>query len=415
MKIFCIDLKSFYASVECVLRGLDPFKVNLVVADASRGQGSIVLAASPHIKKFGVKSRCRIYDLPHDLDIIYAKPRMKKYIEYACKIYEVYLRYVDREDIHVYSIDEAFLDLSCYMKYYKKTEFELAKQIISDIYQATGITATCGIGDNMFLAKVALDCLAKHSTDYIAYLDEATFKEKMWDYKPIGDIWGIGRQMEIHLKRMNIYTLRDLANYPLEKLEAKFGIMGKELYEHAHGIDHSTVSEVKNYKPQNKSFGHGQVMYEDYNFKDAHTILIEYVDEIATELVMRNLSCRLIGIAIGYAKNVGGGFARQRTLENPTNSRKVLLEEFTKLYFDNVKDYPIRRINVRVAKLTSDQFVQMDLFNNAFKSKKEHDLYETIGELQEKYGKNAINMAISYTEKATQRKRSILIGGHNAE
>lgn len=413
--IFCIDLKSFYASVECVLRGLDPFKVNLVVADVSRGQGSIVLAASPHIKQFGVKSRCRIYDLPKDLKIIFAKPRMKKYIEYASKIYEVYLRYVDRQDVHIYSIDEAFLDLTHYMNYYKMPPISLAKKILADIMEVTGITATCGIGENMFQAKVALDCLAKHSDDYVAYLDENLFKQKMWDYKPLGDIWGIGRQLEVRLHRMGIDSLRDLANYSEEKLEKTFGILGNELYEHAHGRDSSIVSEVRNYKPQSKSFGHGQVLYEDYNYLDMITILTEYVDEIATELVMRNLNCQLIGLGIGYSRSVKDGFSRQMTLSTATNSRKVLLAAFKKLYFDHVKDYPIRRIQVRVGKLSTCEYVQTDLFSDSKISKKEHDLYATLGEIQEKYGKKAVSMAVSYTEKATQRKRSDLVGGHNAE
>lgn len=415
MKVMCIDLKSFYASVECVLRGLDPFTTNLVVADASRGHGSICLAASPALKRHGVKSRGRIYDLPQGLDIIFAKPRMKKYIEYASKIYEVYLKYVDRSDIHVYSIDEAFLDFTSYQKFYNLSMEDIAKKILEDIYNETKVSAACGIGDNMFLAKVALDCLAKHSENRIFYLNEDLFKNHMWDYKPLGDIWGIGRQIEKRLAKMNIFTLGDLANYSLEKLEKEFGIIGKELYEHAYGIDRSVVSEVRNYKPQAKSFGHGQVMFEDYNYKDMYTILIEYVDELATELIMKKQTCQLIGLGIGYSKDVHGGFSRQLTLPNPTNSKKVLLEGFKQLYFNNIQDLPIRRIDVRVGKLNYEDFVQTDIFNNATLQQKEHDLYEAIGEIKDKFGRSSINMAISYTEKATKIKRNALVGGHNAE
>jgi DNA polymerase V len=171
----CIDLKSFYASVECVLRGLDPFEVNLVVADKERGGGSIVLAVSPHLKKFGVPSRCRIYELPTDMDIIYAKPRMKKYIEFSSRIYDIYLKYIAKEDIHVYSIDEAFMDFTSYMNYYNMPLSSIGRMILDDIFKTTGITATCGMGDNMFLAKVALDCLAKHSPDYMSYLNQELF------------------------------------------------------------------------------------------------------------------------------------------------------------------------------------------------------------------------------------------------
>ena len=413
--VICIDLKSFYASVECVLRGLDPFKVNLVVADASRGGGSIVLAASPHIKKYGVKSRCRIYELPQKLDIIYAKPRMRKYIEYASKIYDVYLKYVSSEDIHVYSIDEAFLDLTPYLKYYNMGAYELSKTILNDIYETTKITAVCGIGENMFLAKVALDILAKHQPDGIAVLDVDGLKEKIWDHRPITDIWGIGRGISKRLEKMGITSLGELAKYPLEKLEKEFGIVGRELFEHAHGIERSTVQEARNYLPDSKSFGHGQVLFEDYNYKDMYTVLLEMVDEVACELVAKKLDCQLVALGIGYSKDVGGGFSRQMTLPTKTNSRKIILDAFTKLYYDNVENLPIRRIAVRVSKLSNEDYVQVDLFTNQEKLKKERSLYEALGEIKGRYGKNAVYLAVSDTDEGTLVKRHSLIGGHNAE
>lgn len=413
--VICIDLKSFYASVECVLRGLDPFKVNLVVADASRGPGSIVLAASPHIKQYGVKSRCRIYELPKNLDIIYAKPRMKKYIEYSSAIYQVYLKYVSHEDIHIYSIDEAFLDLSSYLKYYQATSMELAERIIEDIYQTTKITATCGVGDNMFLAKVALDCLAKHQPNNLAYLNQDLFKEHIWDLKPITEIWGIGSRIAKRLAKMNIYCLRDVAKTPLSKLEKEFGIIGREILEHAYGVEHTTVQEARNYLPSSKSFGHGQVLFEDYHYQDLYVILLETVNQIATELVTRKLCCQLIALSIGYSKEVGGGFSRQMTLPSKTNSQKRLVDAFTKLYYDHIKDLPIRRIDVRVGKLSLEDFHQTNLFMDVEKDKKEHDLYQAIGKINEKYGKTTVHLAISNTEKSTFIKRNSLIGGHNAE
>lgn len=413
--IICIDLKSFYASVECVLRGLDPFKVNLVVADASRGPGSIVLAASPHIKQYGVKSRCRIYELPKNLNIIYAKPRMKKYIEYSSAIYQVYLKYVSHEDIHIYSIDEAFLDLSSYLKYYQATSIELAERIINDIYQTTKITATCGVGDNMFLAKVALDCLAKHQPNNLAYLNQDLFKKHIWDLKPITEIWGIGSRIAKRLAKMNIYCLRDVARTSLSKLEKEFGIVGRELLEHAYGIEHTTVQEARSYLPSSKSFGHGQVLFEDYHYQDLYIILLETVNQIATELVTRKLCCQLIALNIGYSKEVGGGFSRQMTLPSKTNSQKRLVDAFTKLYYDHIKDLPIRRIDVRVGKLSLEDFHQTNLFMDVEKDKKEHDLYQAIGKINEKYGKTAVHLAISNTEKSTFIKRNSLIGGHNAE
>lgn len=415
MNILCIDLRSFYASVECVLRGLDPFKVNLVVADKDRGGGSIVLAVSPHLKKQGVPSRCRIYELPKNIDIIYAKPRMRKYIEFAAWIYDIYLKYVSEEDIHIYSIDEAFLDLTTYMSYYNQREEAIAEMILKDILITTGISATCGIGENMFLAKVALDCLAKKSSNGIAYLDQRLFYEKIWDLTPLNKIWGIGSRIEKRLARMNIFTLRDLAHCSLEKLEKEFGIIGRELYEHAYGIDYSTVQAVKNYKPQSRSFGHGQVLFEDYHYRDLYTILLEYVDELAIELVKRDLCCQMIGLGVGYSKAVGGGFYRQYTFPHKTNSKKMLLEGFRKLYFDNIEDLPIRRIQVRVGALSKADYLQTDLFTDVNKAEKEYNLLKTMGEIRTKFGKNSINMATSYFKKATKIKRNSLIGGHNAE
>lgn len=415
MNILCIDLKSFYASVECVLRGLDPFEVDLVVADKDRGGGSIVLAVSPHLKKQGVPSRCRIYELPDNVEIIYAKPRMRKYIEFASRIYEVYLKYISSDDIHIYSIDEAFLDFTTYMSYYNQTEEEIALMILKDIFKTTGVSATCGIGENMFLAKVALDCLAKKSPNGIAHLDQRRFYEEIWDLKPLSKIWGIGDRMERRLARMNIFTLRDIAHYPVEKLEKEFGIMGRELYEHAYGIDNSTVQKVKNYQPVSQSFGHGQVLFEDYNYRDLYTILLEYVDELALELVRRDFCCQTIELGVGYSKSVGGGFYRQYTFPHKTNSKKVLLEGFRKLFFDNIEDFPIRRIQVRVGGLSEADYYQTDLFYDTTKAKKEYDLFKTLSEIRSKYGKNSINMATSFLAKATKIKRNVLIGGHNAE
>lgn len=415
MVVLCVDLKSFYASVECILRGLDPYKTNLVVADKERGPGSIVLAVSPQLRSYGVSSRCRIYDLPKDLEIIYAKPRMKKYIEYSSKIYRIYLKYVDKEDIHVYSIDEAFIDLATYLKYYNKPPLEIAAAIVADIFYETGITASCGVGNNMFLAKVALDILAKHQPNHLAYLDQELFKKHIWDIMPLREIWGIGSGIEKRLNRMGVYTLRDLAHIPLKRLEKEFGIVGRELLEHAYGIDKTTVKEAKNYLPQSKSFGHGQILFRDYNYKDLETILIETVDEIATELVTRRLTCRLIGLGIGYSKKIGGGFGRQLVLPCKTNSRKVLIENFKYLYYKNIKDLPIRSINIRVGKLSPEDYVQLDLFSKPEQNQKEHNLHQTIGQIKARFGNNAVHLALSQSEESTLVKRNLLIGGHNAE
>ncbi|HHZ11222.1 MAG TPA: damage repair protein, partial [Acholeplasmataceae bacterium] len=275
MTVFCIDLKSFYASVECALRGLDPFETKLVVADKERGPGSIVLAVTPKLKSMGVPSRCRIYELPKDEEIIFAKPRMKKYIEFSTKIYKIYLNFVSKEDIHVYSIDEAFLDLTSYLKYYGKAPEEIAQAIIDAVYKETRITASCGIGENMFLAKVALDILAKESPNHIACINQEIFRDKIWKVEPLTKIWGIGGRLEKRLRKMGIKNLADLAHTPLERLEKEFGIVGRELLEHAFGIERTTVQEARNYIPESRSFGRGQVLYEDYDPRDLEVVLIE--------------------------------------------------------------------------------------------------------------------------------------------
>ena len=220
----CIDLKTFYASVECVERGLDPFNTNLVVADPERGKGTICLAISPKMKMLGVKNRCRIFEIPPTIKYIVATPRMKKYIEYSANIYAIYLKYFSKEDIHVYSIDEAFMDVTQYLKLYKLNPIDLAKKIIKDIFKTYGITATAGIGTNMYLAKIALDITAKHNPNNIGYLDEEKYKKELWHHKPLSDFWQIGRGIERRLNKMRIFDMYDIAHTTQKRLYKEFGV-----------------------------------------------------------------------------------------------------------------------------------------------------------------------------------------------
>src|SRR5690554_6441510 len=212
MDYLCIDLKCFYASVECVERGLDPFTTPLVVADETRGKGSICLAVSSKMKALGVKNRCRLFEIPSHIKYLIAKPRMSKYIEHSANIYGIYLKYISKEDIHVYSIDEAFLDVTHYKKLYKKTALEIGQMIIDDIYQTTGLTATCGVGTNLYLAKVALDIEAKKNNSHIAYLDEELYKQSLWNHLPLTDFWQIGRGISKRLNKLGLFTMRDVAH-----------------------------------------------------------------------------------------------------------------------------------------------------------------------------------------------------------
>lgn len=241
----CIDLKSFYASVECVERGLDPFKVNLVVADPTRGPGAITLAATPAIKKLGIKSRGRIFEIPKHIKYEIAMPRMKLYMEYAARIHEIFLKYISSEDIHVYSIDESFLDISSYLNLYKMNPKQIALMIIQDIFKETGITATAGIGTNLFLSKIALDIMAKHAEDYIAYLDEDIFKQTLWYHTPLTDFWMIGPGTVKRLNALGIQNLYGVAHYPEKDLYKTFGVNAEYLIDHSWGKEPTTIADIK--------------------------------------------------------------------------------------------------------------------------------------------------------------------------
>ena len=261
----CIDLKSFYASVECVERGLDPFKYNLVVADPSRGNGAICLAVSPALKNKGVKNRCRIFEIPKNIHYITALPRMKLYIKYSADIYEIYLKYVSKDDIHIYSVDECFLDITKYLNMYHMTSFELARMIIKDVYNTTGITATAGIGTNLYLTKVALDITAKHVKDNIGYLDEDKYKEELWHHTPLTDFWQIGRGINKRLSKLGINDMYDIAMSDEFVLYKEFGINAKYLIDHSKGIEPCTIKDIKSYKPKSNSISNTQILFEDYS------------------------------------------------------------------------------------------------------------------------------------------------------
>ena len=274
----CIDLKTFYASVECVERGLDPFNTNLVVADPDRGKGTICLAVSPKMKMLGVKNRCRVFEIPPNIKYIMATPRMKKYIEYSANIYGIYLKYFSKDDIHVYSIDEAFMDVTNYLKLYKVNAIELAKTIIKDIFKTYGITATAGVGTNMYLAKIALDITAKHSSTNIGYLDEEKYKKELWHHRPLSDFWQVGKGIERRLNKMRIFDMYDIAHTDPKKLYKEFGVNAEYLIDHSLGKESCTISDIKKYKSKTNSITNSQVLFEDYSFDKARLVLKEMVE-----------------------------------------------------------------------------------------------------------------------------------------
>ena len=411
----CIDLKSFYASVECVERGFDPFQINLVVADPTRGGGAITLAATPAIKKLGIPSRGRIYEIPKNIQYIIAPPRMKLYMQYSARIYKIFLKYISSEDIHVYSIDESFIDVTSYLKLYNMSAKDLAKTILDDIYNETGITATVGIGTNLFLTKVALDITAKHTPDNMGYLDEDLFKQLIWHHTPITDIWMIGPGTARRLAQFGIYDLYGVAHFPEQKLYKMFGVNAEYLIDHSWGREPTEIKDIKAYKPSSNSISNSQILFEDYNYKDAFLVMKEMVESNVLSLTEKHLVTNHIALYIGYSKNVIKPSRGSCKITNTTNSYKILLQEFINLYKRIINpEYPIRQIAISFGNVVNECYEQLDLFADYEDIEKEKRVQEALVSIKNKYGKNAVLKGMNLCDKATQRKRNGLIGGHNA-
>lgn len=413
-EIICIDLKSFYASVECSFLNLDPFKTPLVVADKSRGGGSVVLAVSPFLKNLGVPSRCRIYELPKNINIIFRRPQMKKYMIVAKKIIEIYLNYISEEDLHIYSIDEAFLDLTPYLSLYKKNTKEIAQDILRSIYKKTGIYASCGIGKNMLLSKLALDLEAKDSPDFISCWDYNSVKEKLWKVNSLSKMWGIGPRLEKKLHRLGITNVYDLAHYNKEALKEHFGILGEELYYHANGIDQSKIQDKKYIFSKRKSYGQSQVLFRDYYAPDIYIIIRETVDELTRKLRSSNYYTQTIRLGISYSKDFSSGFNRQITLDEPTMSGNEIFKACIKLFQKFYKGFPIRKIYVGLTKLKKLEYKKISIFDYEEKSiEDENNIFHKVDEIKRKFGKNIINRSSSMLDSSTIRSRNKMVGGHH--
>lgn len=410
----CIDLKTFFASVECVERGLDPFKTDLIVADIARSKGAICLAISPKMKERGIKNRCRVYEIPRDVKPIVAKPRMKKYIEYAAKIYGIYLDYFSKEDIFVYSIDEVFIDATTYLKAYKKNEVCLAKDIIEDIYRRTGICATAGIGTNMYLAKIALDILSKHNKSHIGYLNEKLYKEKLWEHKPISDFWQVGKGIESRLYKHHLKTMKDVASCNSNILYKEFGINAEILIDHSLGKESCTLKEIKEYKPKSSSISHSQILFRNYNYKEARVVLIEMIDALVLELVSKDLYTSNISVFIGFSKEENGGIKFSFNCDQTNSYKKILKNILDEYDYRIMEDCKIRRIGISFNSLDNKKYEQLNLFEK-MDSNEETILEKTINNIKNKFGKNSILRCISLDSNGTMKQRNKYIGGHNAE
>lgn len=476
-----IDLKSFYASVECLERGLDPLTTNLVVADASRTQKTICLAVSPSLKAYGIPGRPRLFEVMSKVKDINAKrlykaaqtpisyivasPRMALYMAYSTRIYNVYLKYVAPEDIHVYSIDEVFIDITNYFKLYKLTPYEIAQMMIKDVFKTTGITATVGIGTNLYLAKVAMDILAKNIKPHkdggrIVELDEMTYRKSLWAHRPINDFWRVGKGYASKLEANGLYTMGDIARCSIGKaneyynedlLYKLFGINAELLIDHAWGWEPCTMADIKSYKPKSNSIGSGQVLHEPYLFEKAKLIVKEMTDLLVLDLVAKGLVTNQVVLTIGYdIENLNNDKKRKsyhgeirmdhygrkipkhahgRTnLSRHTSSLRLIMDPVIALFNRIVdEDLLIRRVTITANnvisedKIVKDSYEQLDLFLDlkATKEKeealeKERKLQESVIKVKKKYGKNAILKGMNFEEGATTISRNQQIGGHRA-
>jgi len=498
-----IDLKSFYASVECIERGFNPLTTNLVVANEERSKNTICLAVSPSLKSLGVSGRPRLYEViqkVNDLnknremratnknrirssfiideiknsnnvmvDYIIAKPRMAYYIDYSTKVYNVYLKYISPDDIHVYSIDEVFMDITNYLKTYKLRPTELIEKIVLDVLKETGITATAGIGTNMYLAKIAMDIQAKKmkfekNTTQIATLSEMKYKKLLWNHTPITDFWRIGKGYEKRLESIGLYTMGDIARCSLGKdtdyhneelLYKTFGVNAELLIDHAWGIEPCTIKDIKSYKPITKSIGSGQVLHTCYTYSQAKTIVWEMGDNLSLDLVEKKVLTNQLVLTIGYDRecltdlDISSRYNGEITkdpygrdipksshgttnLDGYTSSTRLITEAIINLYEEIInRELLVRRINISANHIISEneyipekKVKQLDLFSNNKKNSiskidiekqnKERKIQETILDIKKKYGKNAVLKGKNLQEEATTLDRNNQIGGHNA-
>lgn len=489
----CIDLKSFYASVECIEKGLDPLKTNLVVADEERTEKTICLAVTPSLKKYGIGGRARLYEVKEKLKkvneqrknqipnkkftsksfnddklkqdktkkitFLIAKPRMSHYIDISTKIYNIYLKYIAKEDIFVYSIDEIFADITDYLKYYNLNPKKLTTKIINDIYKQTGITATAGIGTNLFLAKVAMDIIAKHTKPNkygvrIANLDEMTYRKQIWNHKPITDVWRIGKGIASKLEKYGIYTMGDIARCSINNedlLYKLFGVNAELLIDHAWGYESCTIKDIKAYIPKIKSLTSGQVLKYPYNYQQTKLIILEMADELALNLVSKKMVTSKLTLTLDYdIQNINNNYQGETTtdfyrrkipkhahgtisIDYKTSSSKVIMNAIVKLYDKIINPkLLIKKVNLTAIDITNEElenhklrYQQLTLFSNIEEQNKslEKDKVEEIKErklqrviliIKEKYGKNAILKLMNLEKHATTKKRNKQIGGHRA-
>lgn len=412
----CIDLKSFYASVECVERDLDPMTTRLVVADPERTDKTICLAISPAMKELGIKNRCRIFEIPRNVEYITAPPRMQLYIDYSARIYGIYLKYISKEDIHVYSIDEVFLDVTDYTLMYGMSPREIGMRIMEDILKEVGVPATCGIGTNLYLAKVALDIAAKRTQDRIGQLDEESYRQLLWEHRPLTDFWRIGPGIAKRLERYGIFTMKDIANADEEVLYHLFGIDAELLIDHAYGRESVTIADIKSYHAKQNCLSSGQVLACGYSYEDAALLVKEMADLLCLELVDRDMVTESATLHISYENTLlrepGHGTV---SFIMATSSARIILPEVEQLY-KRITDKRggVKRINLTFNRVMEEAYAQYNIFVDAQELEREKKMQKAMLAIKKKYGKNAILKGMNLEEGATTMERNQQIGGHRS-
>ena len=412
---FCIDMKSFYASVECAERGLDPFSAKLAVLDDLRGKNAICLAITPAMKALGIKNRCRLSEIPKDIDCIHALPRMHLYIQYSADIYSIYLDYFDKNDIHVYSIDEAFIDVTDYLKLYGVRPKTLAKKLMAEIREREKIPATVGIGTNLYLAKIALDITAKHSPDGIGFLDEESYRKTLWAHKPITDFWQIGEGTRKRLERAGIFDMEGIAKAPPEKIYRLFGVDAELLIDHAWGREPCLMEDIKNYRSCDRSISASQILPRNYTFEEARTVLLEMVSALCSRMIKQGTVTTHIGVAVGYAFGTAEVTGKAIKMPVATALYSQIKPYALKAYESaTLRSVPIRRIMADCSDLHGEEWERYDLFTDAEKAEREKRAERAMVEITDKFGRNSLLRGTSYLKEGTQRERNTFIGGHRA-
>jgi DNA polymerase V len=412
----CIDLKSFYASVECAERGLDVMTTNLVVADPERSDKTICLAVSPSMKALGVRNRCRVFEIPKHIDYIMAVPRMQLYIDYSAEVYAIYLKYISPSDIHVYSVDEAFMDVTDYLTLYQMSARQLGQRIMDDINDTLHIRATCGIGSNLYLTKVALDITAKHSPDFIGELDERTYIETLWDHRPLTDFWRVGAGIARRLETYGMTSMRQIANGDEDLLYRLLGVNAELLIDHAWGRESVTMEDIKSYKSASHSLTQGQVLMSDYSFEKGLIVAKEMMDLMCLDMVDKGLVSKSYSLYVGYTNSAHIPMSRGTfSLDTETNASSILIPEIARLYEQIVNPaYEIRRMFIYCNNVVSEENLQYSFFMPAQDLERDRKVQQAILAIKNKFGKNAILKGLSYEEGATTRERNMQIGGHKA-